>query len=71
MYCYYNNMSTVIAGRGAPPTDPEGPTGALAMWVHDVELDDIPPAIVERAKHLILDGVGCALMPSKNGGSRT
>src|SRR5258705_8487083 len=62
MYCYYNNMSTVIAGRTAPPTDPEGPTGALATWVHDVELDEIPPAIVERAKHLILDGVGCALI---------
>jgi 2-methylcitrate dehydratase PrpD len=62
MYCYYNNMSTATGSRSASPTDPEGPTGALATWVHDVELDEIPPAIVERAKHLSLDGVGCALI---------
>ncbi|MCW2688768.1 MAG: MmgE/PrpD family protein [Mycobacterium sp.] len=62
MYCYYNNMSITAGGQTASPTDPEGPTGALATWVHDVELDEIPPAIVERAKHLILDGVGCALI---------
>jgi 2-methylcitrate dehydratase PrpD len=65
MYGYYNNMSITAGGQTASPTDPEGPTGALATWVHDVELDDIPPAIVERAKHLILDGVGCALIGAR------
>jgi 2-methylcitrate dehydratase PrpD len=62
MYCYYNNMQPAAAGQTAPPTDPEGPTGALASWVHKVAFDDVPPAVIARAKHLILDGVGCALI---------
>ncbi|MCW2652455.1 MAG: MmgE/PrpD family protein [Mycobacterium sp.] len=43
-------------------TDPAGPTGALATWVHELSLDDVPPPVIERAKHLILDGLGCALI---------
>src|SRR5712671_1108964 len=43
-------------------TDPDGPTGRLATWVAGLTLDDVPPAVVERAKHLLLDGVGCALV---------
>lgn len=48
----------------APPaaTDPAGPTGRLATWVADLALADVPPPIVERAKHLLLDGIGCALI---------
>ncbi|OBF16100.1 MmgE/PrpD family protein [Mycobacterium kubicae] len=45
-----------------PATDPAGPTGRLATWVADVGLGDIPIQVVERAKHLLLDGVGCALI---------
>jgi 2-methylcitrate dehydratase PrpD len=44
------------------PTDPDGPTGTLATWVANLTLDDIPPDVVDRAKHLLLDGVGCALI---------
>jgi 2-methylcitrate dehydratase PrpD len=44
------------------PTDPEGPTGKLAMWVRGVTLADVPDRIVERAKYLLLDGLGCALI---------
>lgn len=44
------------------PTDPNGPTGQLANWVSKLTLDDVPPEVVERAKHLLLDGVGCALI---------
>jgi 2-methylcitrate dehydratase PrpD len=55
-------MSSVSAGQTAPPTNPEGPTGVLASWVHDIALDDDPPAVNARAKHLILDGVSCALI---------
>ncbi len=43
-------------------TDPTGPTGQLATWVADLTLDDVPPAVVERAKYLLLDGLGCALV---------
>ena len=43
-------------------TDPEGPTGRLATWVADLTMDDVPPHVIERAKHLLLDGLGCALV---------
>src|SRR6516165_2423167 len=43
-------------------TDPAGPTGRLATWVADVTLDDVPRNVIERAKHLLLDGLGCALV---------
>lgn len=43
-------------------TDPAGPTGKLATWVADLALDDVPGSVVERAKHLLLDGIGCALV---------
>src|SRR5271168_1711955 len=43
-------------------TDPNGPTGRLATWLANTTLDDIPTSVRERAKHLILDGVACALV---------
>ncbi len=43
-------------------TDPDGPTGGLATWVADLTLDQIPQNVVDRAKHLLLDGLGCALV---------
>src|ERR1700758_4863414 len=43
-------------------TDPAGPTGRLATWVADLTLNDVPRDVVERAKHLLLDGLGCALV---------
>src|ERR1700729_4081731 len=45
-----------------PATDPDGPTGQLATWVADLALDKVPQHVVERAKHLLLDGLGCALV---------
>src|ERR1700739_1195099 len=43
-------------------TDPAGPTGRLATWVADLPLDDVPRQVVEQAKYLLLDGLGCALV---------
>ncbi|MDR3658527.1 MAG: MmgE/PrpD family protein [Mycobacterium sp.] len=43
-------------------TDPAGPTGRLATWVAGLTLDEVPHTVVARAKHLLLDGVGCALV---------
>src|SRR6201999_165532 len=53
---------TVTAVHRHPATDPDGPTGRLATWVAGLTLDDIPQSVVERAKHLLLDGLGCGLI---------
>jgi aconitate decarboxylase len=45
-----------------PPTDPAGPTGRLATWVAETTLDDVPASVRDRAKHLVLDGIACALV---------
>src|SRR5271154_1736832 len=47
---------------GHAATDPNGPTGRLATWVAGVTLDDVPEPVREHAKHLLLDGVACALV---------
>jgi aconitate decarboxylase len=44
------------------PADPSGPTGQLATWLADFRLEDVPVATRQRALHLLLDGVGCALV---------
>jgi aconitate decarboxylase len=43
-------------------TDPAGPTGQLATWLAATTLEDVPAAVREHAKHLVLDGVACALV---------
>ncbi|MEV0410528.1 MmgE/PrpD family protein [Streptomyces sp. NPDC050448] len=55
-------MSTPTLSTGRPPTAPAGPTGRLATWLAATSLDDIPAAVRERAAHLVLDGLGCALI---------
>jgi aconitate decarboxylase len=51
------------AGKpGRPATDPAGPTGRLATWVAETTLDDVPASVRDRAKHLVLDGIACALV---------
>src|SRR6476619_6975477 len=53
---------TVATDSAGQPTDPAGPTGRLSTWLANTTLDDVPPTVRERAKHLILDGVACALV---------
>src|SRR5580698_1982988 len=48
--------------RSGAATDPEGPTGRLATWLAATTLNDVPASVREHAKHLMLDGVGCALV---------
>jgi aconitate decarboxylase len=43
-------------------TDPMGPTGRLATWLAGTTLEDVPAQVRDHAKHLILDGVACALV---------
>jgi aconitate decarboxylase len=51
-----------VAGKARAPTDPYGPTGRLAGWLASTTLDDVPASVREHAKHLLLDGVACALV---------
>src|SRR5580700_8855012 len=51
-----------VTATGRPATDPAGPTGRLATWVAETTLADVPASVRDRAKHLVLDGIGCALV---------
>ena len=53
---------TAVTAAGRPATDPAGPTGRLATWVAKTTLGDVPASVRDRAKHLVLDGIGCALV---------
>ncbi|MDT5246687.1 MAG: hypothetical protein QOD36_4063 [Mycobacterium sp.] len=50
---------------------PPGPTGTLASWVAELSLFNAPAVVLERAKHLLLDGLGCALIGAQLPWSRT
>ena len=58
-------------GPRQPATDPSGPTGVLCDWVVGLRLDHAPQDVVARAKALILDGLGCALVGAQLPWSRT
>src|SRR4030088_265633 len=66
-------MATDVSFKGTPrtPTDPTGPTGRLAGWLQHLHLDSVPDEVKARAKHLILDGVACALVGAQLPWSRT
>jgi len=61
----------VTAATQQAATAALGPTGRLATWVAAVSLSDVPAEVVERAKHLLLDGIGCALIGAQLPWSRT
>lgn len=54
--------SSDAADAGRAATDPAGPTGRLATWLSATTLTAVPASVRERAKYLLLDGVGCALV---------
>ncbi|KAI0409867.1 hypothetical protein F4802DRAFT_4912 [Xylaria palmicola] len=41
-----------------------GVTATLCSWIVGLEKKDIPDEVLERAKHLILDGIACGLVGS-------
>jgi 2-methylcitrate dehydratase PrpD len=45
-------------------------TKALAEFVHDTNFEDIPPAVIEKAKQCFLDCLGCALAGLEDEASR-
>ncbi|KAL1968444.1 hypothetical protein VTN77DRAFT_1973 [Rasamsonia byssochlamydoides] len=40
----------------------ESVTKTLCHWIHSVSLNDVPEDVRTRAKYLILDGLGCAIV---------
>jgi aconitate decarboxylase len=42
-----------------------GVTSQLSRWITDLQLKDIPTDVLERAKHLILDGIVCGLVGAR------
>lgn len=42
----------------------DGTTEILCNWIHSLESSNIPCEVIERAKYLILDGLGCGLVGS-------
>lgn len=47
------------------PTDPNGVTGSLATWIASLRYEDIPDEVRERSRHLVLDGLVCALVGAR------
>ena len=43
----------------------QGPTAALCEFAAETQLADVPADVIERATHLILDGLGCGLFAAK------
>ncbi|OJD32189.1 uncharacterized protein BKCO1_4000085 [Diplodia corticola] len=43
----------------------DGTTEQLATWIAGLRAQDIPPRVLERAKHVILDGIGCGLVGAR------
>ena len=60
-------MATDARFTGTPqaPTDPEGPPGRLTEWLQQLRLDSVPDDVKARAKHLMLDGIACALVGAR------
>lgn len=42
-----------------------GVTAQLSTWVTGLQLKDVPTDVLERAKHLILDGIVCGLVGAR------
>ena len=44
---------------------PNGVTGQVCSWIDSVQLSDIPPDVQTKVKHLVLDGIACAMVGAK------
>lgn len=64
-------MTVALAALRQPATDADGVTGRLCAWLEDLRLEDVPAEVQARAKDLILDGLGCALVGAQLPWSRT
>ena len=51
------------SGPNKPP-EPPGVTAQLSHWISNLQLSDVPPPVLERAKYQLVDGIACALVGS-------
>jgi aconitate decarboxylase len=49
----------------AANSEPPSVTSQLCEWISATTLENIPPSVIERAKHLILDGIACGLVGAR------
>ena len=57
--------TSVMVGAGAPDKDKVGlVTSSVAEWATKLRYEDIPPEVVQYAKLLLLDGIGCTIFGS-------
>ena len=54
-----------VVVRPSDAADDPGLTARLARFVADTSLADVPADVVERTKHLMLDGLACGLLAAK------
>lgn len=64
-------MTASVEKANRPPSAPDGVTGRVTSWLAATSLEDVPVPVRERAAHLLLDGVGCALVGAQLPWSRT
>jgi aconitate decarboxylase len=57
-------MNIIISCRVAGMTG-TAVTSELAGWLAEVQLQDVPREVRERAAHILLDGAGCALVGAR------
>lgn len=59
-------MSVLVTDSSTTgPTDPAGVTGQLSEWIAGLALTDAPAGLIEHAKNIILDSLGCALVGAR------
>jgi hypothetical protein len=67
----FDTAGLAVPREPGDPSDPSGPTGRLCQWLHCLQPVNVPQAVCERAKHLLLDGIGCAIVGAQLPWSRT
>ncbi len=59
-----SSLKEVVSPR-APCSPPAVVTGQVCNWIDTIQLEDIPSEIQTKVKHLILDGLACAIVGAK------
>jgi len=55
------HRDTGAVDAGPNSGEPDVIVGPLSAWVLQLRYEDLPREVIERAKHLIIDSIGCAL----------
>ena len=55
-------LQAMVEHQHSSEVEGDGTTAQLCEWICSLDIDSVPPYILERAKYLILDGIGCGLV---------